>query len=440
MNKAEKNNYSEKVRTILDKNNKISIKVANLDSVTIKLMEQLLYQTLHFYQMEIWLGYFSLLTRGLIYFALKTCGMDQCSIRLAKEKNAFIIQIFSEQLKYSISKREFIEFINDLSDSETIPALYSDIFFLKKLFEIKEINTDNITYSNDIMALSIPQDTLDEKKWSEIRESIFNTINQLPPLKENLFKLEEMIHKGSFDMNTIAEQVGKDPALTIDILKIVNSGAFVLSMRIDDIHSALKYLGLRELYNLMISLSIKKALSLSDKKMNEFWYHSYKCAFYACKIAAKLKINVSHSDSIYTSALLHDIGKFPISMIFDDKNEVILDYCTRYQITLSDIEDGLSGVRHCHTGFIMAENWNLPDTLKLVMKYHHSPAEAPEHVRNMNDIVYLADCLIYSEASRFDLSLIDEEVLARHNLKSPKELEENFSDLSGMFDSQDLLR
>ncbi len=432
------NNNAAKVQSILNKNNKISVKVVNLEGNTIKQMEQLLLYTLQFYKMDVWLDYFSLLTRGLIFFAIKSCQINQCSIRLIKENNAFVIQVFSEGLNQSINKREFIEFINDLSVYESVPELFSDLFFLKKLFEIKEINTDNISYSSDKLELFIPQEKLDEKTWMELRNAIISSIDELPPLKENLLKLEKMIHMGTFDMDSIAEQVGTDPALTIDILKIVNSGAFVLSSRIDDIQSALKYLGLRELYNLMISLSIKKTLSLYDKEMNEFWYHSYKCAYYSCELARRLKINVAHSDSIYTSALLHDIGKFPISMLFDDENDVILDYCVRYKITLSDIEDALSGIRHCETGFFMAEKWNLPDSLKLIMKFHHSPGDAPESIRNLNDIIYMADCLIYSEAERFDLSTIDPDVLKRHKIASHVELLEKFTDLTESFDSQNI--
>lgn len=438
MKDKQTHNYSAKVQNILDKNNKISVKVTNLDGSTIKQMEQLLLCTLQFYNMDIWLDYFSLLTRGLVYFAIRSCRIKQCSIRLIKENKAFVIQICSEGLKHCVNKREFIEFINDLSEYDSVPELFTDLFFLKKMFEIKEIDTDNITYSSDRLELFIPQEKLDEKSWMLMRESIISSIDQLPPLKENLLKLEEMIHRGTYDMDSIAKQVGTDPALTIDILKIVNSGAFVLNSRIDDIQSALKYLGLRELYNLMISLSIKQTLSLYDKEMKEFWYHSYKCASYSCEIARRLKIHVAHSDSIYTSALLHDIGKFPISMIFDDTNDVILDYCQRYKITLSDIEDALSGIRHCETGYIMAEKWKLPDSLKLIMKYHHTPADAPGPIRNLNDIIYMADCLIYSESGRFDLSTIDYDVLTRHKINSPKDLTEQFTDLSDSFESQNL--
>jgi len=438
MSKIEKSGYSEKIHSILDKNNKISVKVASIEGSTIKQMEQLLMYTLQYYNMDIWLDYFSLLTRGLVFFAIESCELKQCNIRLIKQNNAFVIQIYSEELKNCINKREFIEFINDLSDSDTIPDLFTDLMFLKRLFEFKEINTDNISYSADKLELFIPQEKLNEQSWSEIQEIIISSIDQLPPLKENLLKLEEMIHVGSFDMDSIAKQVGTDPALTMDILKIVNSGAFVLSSRIDDIQSALKYLGLRELYNLMISLSIKSALSLYEKDMNEFWLHSYKSAFYSCEIARKLKINVAHSDSIYTSALLHDIGKFPISLIFDNSDDLIFNYCNRYKITLSDIEDALSGIGHCQTGYIMAEKWNLPDSLKLIMKYHHSPSEAPEHVRSMNDIIYMADCLINSEAGRFDLNNMEGSVLQRHKLKSPQELENKFARLSEAFENQNL--
>jgi len=64
--------------------------------------------------------------------------------------------------------------------------------------------------------------------------------------------------------------------------------------------------------------------------------------------------------------------------------------------------------------------------------------DAPEHVRNLNDIVYMADCLIYSEQDRFDLQTINTTVLNRHNLKSPEELQKKFEHLSTGFDANNL--
>jgi len=438
MKKYTKTDYSNKIHEMLDKNGRISIKVDKLNTHTMKQMNHLLLCTLQFYNKEIWLDYFSLLIRGIIYFAINSCNLERCSIQILKKNKALCIQVISGEFFQIINKREFIEFINDLSTDMTMPEIFRDLLFLKHLFQIKDINTDNISYSTDTIELLIPEDKLDGRDWILIRKEIISSIDHLPPLKENLLKLEEMLHSGDYDMDSIAEQVGTDPALTMDILKVVNSGAYLLSRKIDDINSALKYLGLRELYNLMFSLSIKKTLSLFHKEMNEFWYHSYKCAYYSSFIMRDLHIKIPHSESIYTAALLHDIGKFPISMIFNDNNEILQDYCLRYNIDLSDIEDALAGIRHGETGFMMAEKWELPDSLKLVMKYHHDPGSAPEGIRKINDIVYMADCLIYSEDGRFDLTSIDATVLNRYKITTHSELKNKFEHLSAAFETDNL--
>ncbi|MBN2656219.1 MAG: HDOD domain-containing protein [Spirochaetales bacterium] len=429
----------KRVHSMLDRNNKISVKVANLEKNTFKNMDQLILYTLQFYKMEVWFDYFSLITRGLLHFAIESCNLEQCSIRFIKKERSFGIQILSDYLNQIINKREFIEFINDLNDEMPRQAYYSDIQFLKKLFEIKQIEPDNITYSSNKLELDIPDSKLSEDNWNEIRETVIESIEALPPLKENLLKLEEMLHSGSFDMNAIARQVGTDPALTMDILKIVNSGAYMLSSRIEDIQSALKYLGLRELYNLMITLAIRNVLSFSDKNLDEFWHNSYKSAFYACHIAHILNVKIAHTDSIYTAALLHDIGKFPITTIFDDNNEELIPFCSRYKIFLSDIEDALTGIRHCETGYLMAEKWNLPDSLKLVMRFHHEPESAPESIRNLNDVVYLADALVSFENGELEVDSINAKVLKSHNLFSPEEFIKKFQHLNSLFEENKVL-
>ncbi|MBB6478852.1 HDOD domain-containing protein [Spirochaeta isovalerica] len=398
-------------------------------------MDQLILYTLQFYKMEVWFDYFSLLTRGLLHFAMDSCKLEQCNIRFVKKERSFGIQIFSDVLKNIINKREFIEFINDLYDEMPKQEYYSDIQFLKKLFEIKQIEADNITYSAEKLELDIPDCKLSEENWNEIREAVIDSIEELPPLKENLLKLEEMLHSGSFDMNAIARQVGTDPALTMDILKIVNSGAYMLSTRIEDIQSALKYLGLRELYNLLITLAIRNVLSDTDRNLDDFWFNSYKSAFYACHIAHGLDVKIAHTDSIYTAALLHDIGKFPITMIFENENEDLIQYCSRYKVFLSDIEDALSGIRHCETGYLMAEKWNLPDSLKFVMRFHHEPDAAPEAIRNLNDVVYLADTLVSLENMELLTEDVNQSVLKRHRISSTEDFIERFSHLKDLFEN-----
>lgn len=430
--------YSERIQNMLDKNGRISIKVDKLNNHMMEQINYLLFCTLKYYDMEIWLDYFSLLTRGIIYFAINSCELSQCSVKIVKKEKSMCIQVVSDEFVKIINKREFIEFINDLSTDMSVPDIFKDLLFLKYLFLIKRLNADNISYSADTIELLIPQDKLNEDGWNFLRNEILSSINNLPPLKENILKLEGMLNTGTYDMDSIADQVGTDPALTIDILKVVNSGAYLLGKKIDDIHSALKYLGLRELYNLLFTLSIEKTLNMSGLEMNNFWYHSYKCAYYSSFIKRELAIKIPRSESIYTAALLHDIGKFPISMIYDDNNDLLLDYRLHYDIDLNDIENALTGIRHGETGYIMAEKWKLPNTLKLIMKYHHDPYSAPEEIRTINDIVYMADCLVYSEDNQFNLATMDIRVLKRNMINSPGELKERFKYLSASFEADNL--
>ena len=73
----------------------------------------------------------------------------------------------------------------------------------------------------------IPEDKLDDNSWTLIRESIISSIDALPPLQENLIRLEQMLHTGSHDMDSIAEQVAT-------YFKIIGWGWYYLSTVLDD--------------------------------------------------------------------------------------------------------------------------------------------------------------------------------------------------------------
>ncbi len=430
--------YSLRLNKILDKKNCLSFKIDNINIKTINQLNIILSSTLLHYKLDMWSNYISLLLRALLYFTFNSCSEKNCIFRIIKSEKAISIQIYADNINQNIKKRDFISFINDLSDNKSISDSYSDLYFLKYLFESKTINPDNINYSSKKIELNLPDNKLSRKEWSKIGKSIISSIESLPPIKENLVKLEEMLHKGSFDMESIANQVAVDSALSADILKIINSGAYHLNRKIGDIFTALKYLGLRELYNLMLSLSVKNLLSIYNKNMRSCWLHSYKCAFYSSYIVNDLSIPISKSESTYTAALLHDIGKFPLFMIFDDYNQQILKYCTRYNISQEEIENAVSGLSHCETGAQMAKQWNLPETLQLIIKYHHNPIDAPENIRTLNDIIYMADCLISSEEKQFNIESIEKKVLNRNRIKNYQDFVNRFSYLKFEFENNNL--
>nr|HPO50251.1 HDOD domain-containing protein [Spirochaetota bacterium] len=74
----------------------------------------------------------------------------------------------------------------------------------------------------------------------------------------------------------------------------------------------------------------------------------------------------------------------------------------------------LEGSNHAKIGSKMAEKWNLPVEIVNIIKYHENPLAAPDEVRDITKMVYLAhivDKKINPEDKVYDL---EEDMIIDH--------------------------
>jgi len=272
-----------------------------------------------------------------------------------------------------------------------------------------------------------------------LSDVIVKDINSLPPFPENLIALQKLIDTPDIKLSAIAEQAAIDPYLTADLLKLVNSGAFMLNYRIKSIHEAIKFLGLRELKHLIITLGTRNILKKHDHNSEETWRHSYKTAFYALQMAKALKIMPTKTESIFACALLHDIGKIPFSTLFPELIEKLKLFATKKYISEDVFEEVIGGINHSEIGFRMAERWLFPEIFSSTIKFHHNPSAAPKNHQDITCIIYLANSLENMQRGLFPKELFDPFALSFFGFQNTEDFIETFSDLDKYFESENLM-
>jgi len=70
------------------------------------------------------------------------------------------------------------------------------------------------------------------------------------------------------------------------------------------------------------------------------------------------------------------------------------------------VEQEIIGIDHCQAGLMLAKNWDLPDVLKDIMIYHHSP-EIAENNREIVNLTYVADVLTNRFMPGLELEKVD---------------------------------
>jgi putative nucleotidyltransferase with HDIG domain len=224
-------------------------------------------------------------------------------------------------------------------------------------------------------------------------------------------------------MVDIARYISTDPAMTADLLKHVNSAAFMLSKKVDNIVDAVKLVGLRGIKNLLYSYGTIKILGdedAGDKK--KLWDHSYRAAYYSLNLAKNFKPHIRGLvDDAYVGGMLHDMGKIVFSTVHPSLLDKIKGFCKEKGIPADTFEDIAGGMNHAEIGARIAEKWNFPESLVASIRYHHEPALHTGDFREVVYTVYLANILCEYELDYVGYEQIESLVLSDFGFTNEKQ-------------------
>jgi len=152
-------------------------------------------------------------------------------------------------------------------------------------------------------------------------KSIFEKIKRtgpLPQLPQVMVQLIRACGREKIDIDEVTQIICRDAGLTAKLLTIIASPHVNLAKQVTNIKSAVVYLGLDTVRNIAISSSAMQFFKFSKAtdnfNINRFWYHSYKCAVLAQRIAREEKQD--NSDQYFLAGLLHDIGTLVLMATF----------------------------------------------------------------------------------------------------------------------------
>ncbi len=198
-------------------------------------------------------------------------------------------------------------------------------------------------------------------------------IQSLPTLPVIASRLLNMLDSSNVSMGEVSKIIVVDPALTSRILKIANSPYYGMRNRIDTIKLALVILGINEIKNVLLSISLFRTFSGEQDEYafdsKTFWIHSMATAHFAKKLAKDFRLK-SHGED-FTAGLIHDIGKIIIAQYFGEFIPDIEKAIQENNIPNYEAEEKVLGLAHMDIGAWLAEKWKLPPHLIHTIRYHH---------------------------------------------------------------------
>ena len=192
----------------------------------------------------------------------------------------------------------------------------------------------------------------------------------LPALPRAITKIQRLIEGGDADMGIVAELISSEPALVAQVLKIANSAYYGLPREVKNVKFALAFLGLNEIYRMVLSLSVVNTLGIKEKKeLQEFWFHSFYTSLCTKYLAKKYEQHLSFEE-LWSAAILHDVGKMIYLKFFPEHFKALNQYTEDNGCTFSVAEAHFALPPSARFGSLLCDHWRLPVHVKTACELH----------------------------------------------------------------------
>ncbi|MBI9089525.1 MAG: HDOD domain-containing protein [Desulfobacterium sp.] len=225
-------------------------------------------------------------------------------------------------------------------------------------------------------------------------QELIKEIRQLTPMSPVVNQLMEVMDTPGCAMEDIAAIVQYDPAMTANILRTCNSAYFGLSNPIESVRDAVSLLGMDQILELVMmkagTRTLEKPQKGYDLEQEAVWKSAVAAALIAKELAKKLC--PEHRNTIFTAALLKDIGKTVLDRFIASSHEKINTLVREEGYSFMEAEKKVIGIDHAELGAMIIKTWNFSPRMVKIVRHHHLSDPSMQLDTDIA-IVYLSDCI-----------------------------------------------
>ena len=188
---------------------------------------------------------------------------------------------------------------------------------------------------------------------------------EIPTQPEVLVKLSLLMAAEDIDLQAMSSLVETDMALAAAVMKAVNSSLYGLRGRVQTVHQALTYLGMREVAAITFEMGLRAAFPAAAE-LESVWARASQRGLLMGRMGQMLGVDpwAAHS-----AGLFEECGKAVLYRHAPSHYPAMLRAATR-DAELVELERTAFGVSHDALGAALCESWGLAPAAVASVRYH----------------------------------------------------------------------
>jgi HD-like signal output (HDOD) protein len=231
---------------------------------------------------------------------------------------------------------------------------------------------------------------LEDRLSSEHLRKVLGSVEMLPSAPKSTIALNELLATEDATIESVAEIIANDAAMSAKLLQLVNSAFFGLARPVTTVRDSVSYLGINVVRNLTAALgalSVFEDDNLDPAFVDAHHTHSHQVA----SVASEL-VPPAAAPEAFGFALLHDIGTLVIARCMPNESATI-EAAVANGEGRSASELAVIGATHAELGGYLLALWGLPYVIvEAVARHHEQPL--PEAERAVH-ATFLAEALVH---------------------------------------------
>ena len=211
-----------------------------------------------------------------------------------------------------------------------------------------------------------------------VRDSIlFNP--SLPSLPTVAMDVLDLASRKDVDLRDFERTIERDQAISIRILKTVNSSYYGLGRPCGSIRQAVAYLGINTVKALVLGFSLERAIDGGGRDdltfdLVSYWRRSFLTATTMRSMAAST--GLIEPEEAFISGLIQDVGQVAIWRVFGDRYLQVMDMAGGRPDLLIELEKRNFEVSHTELSGELTRKWHFPEHISEMVRHHHDSMDS----------------------------------------------------------------